>query len=102
MRIMGREMINYYYEIQDDVTVFGYREKYLAHFDVKPGQIQSSPLGGWRHFHDEAVKNSSRVWLENANGVTLVKAPVNDTSWGRVGDRELVWLKLICKDIASL
>jgi hypothetical protein len=99
---MGGEMINYYYEIQDDVTVFGYREKYLAHFDVKPGQISASPRGGWRHFHDEAVKNSSRVWLENANGVTLVKAPANDTSWGQVGEQEIVWLKLICKDIQTL
>jgi hypothetical protein len=95
-------LINYYYEIQDDVTVFGHREKYLAHFDVKSDQLESSPRGGWRHFHDEAVKNSNRVWLENANGVTLVKAPVNDNSWGRVGEQELVWLKLICKDIDSL
>ena len=95
-------MINYYYEIKDGFTVFGYQEKYLAHFDVNPGQIQASPLGGWRRFHDEAVKHSSRVWLENANGTTLIKAPVSDTSWGRVEERELVWLKLICKDIESL
>ena len=95
-------MINYYYEIKEGVTVFGYQEKYLAHFDVKPGQLNASPLGGWRHFHDEAVKNSRRVWMENANGTTLVKAPVSDTSWGRVEEKELVWLKLICKDIESL
>jgi hypothetical protein len=95
-------VINYYYEINDDVTVFGYREKYLAHFDVNPGQLSSSPLGGWRHFHDEAVKHSSRVWLENANGVTLIKAPTGDTSWGRVKEQELVWLKLVCKDIELL
>ena len=95
-------MINYYYEINDGTTVFGYTQRYLAHFDVKPTQLEASPLGGWRHFHDEAVKNSRRVWLENANGVTLIKAPVDDTSWGRVGERELVWLKLVCKDIESL
>jgi hypothetical protein len=95
-------VINYYYEIKEGVTVFGYTEKYLAHFDIKPGQVESSPLGGWRHFHDEAVKNSNRVWLENANGATLIKAPVSDTSWGRVEEQELVWLKLICKDIEAL
>ena len=95
-------MINYYYEIRDGVTVFGYTQKYLAHFDVKPGQVQSSPLGGWRHFHDEALKHSRRVWLENANGVTLIKGPINDTSCGRVDEQELVWLKLICKDIETL
>jgi len=90
-------VINYYYEINDGVTVFGHKEKYLADFDVKPGETT-----GWRVFHDEAVMNSTRVWLENANGVTIVKAPSNDTSWGRVDERELVWLKLICKDIHSL
>ena len=90
-------MINYYYEIKDDVKVFGHAHKYLAHFDIKPGQA-----GGWRNFHDEAVMNSTRVWLENANGVTLVKAPANDTSWGRVDKQELVWLKLICKDVETL
>jgi hypothetical protein len=90
-------LINYYYEIKDDVKVFGHSHKYLAHFDVKPGQDN-----GWRVFHDEAMLSSTRVWLENANGVTLIKGPVDDTSWGRVNDRELVWLKLICKDVELL
>jgi hypothetical protein len=90
-------VINYYYEIKDGLNVFGHPHKYLAHFDVKPGETI-----GWRAFHDEAVLNSSRVWLENANGITLVKAPSNDTSWGRVDEQELVWLKLICKDIEAL
>lgn len=93
-------MINYYYEIKDDVTVFGYTQKYLAHFDVMPGINMSS--SAWRKFHDEAVKNSTRVWLENANGVTLIKAPSDDNSWGKVNEQELVWLKLICKDIETL
>ena len=44
-------MINYYYEIQDDVTTFGRGHKYLANFDVKPGINVSAT--GWRKFHDE-------------------------------------------------
>jgi hypothetical protein len=90
-------MINYYYELQDGIKLFGKTHKYLAHFDVKPGKTN-----GWRIFHDEAVIKSTRVWLENANGITLVKAPANDTSWGQVNEQELVWLKLICKDVESL
>ena len=89
-------MINYYYEIKEDVTVFGQDIKYLSITDVKPDTV------GWRHLHEEATQHSRRIWLENANGVTLIKAPVNDTSWGRVCEQELVWLKLICKDIESL
>jgi hypothetical protein len=90
-------MINYYYEIRDGVKVFGQVHKYLAHFDIKPGETT-----GWRVFHDEAVRSSSRVWLENANGVTLVKAPAGDTSWGQVDEQELVWLKLVCRDVETL
>ena len=90
-------MINYYYEIRDDVTVFGCKHKYLALFDSHPGQGSFN----WR-LHDEALRHSRRVWLENANGVTLVKAPNNDISWGRVDPRELTWLKLRCHDIQQL
>ena len=90
-------MINYYYEIQDDVTVFGRNDvRYLSITDLQPGTV------GWRHLHEEAHNNSSRVWLENANGVCLVKGPHTDLSWGKVDEREFVWLKLICKDIETL
>ena len=89
-------MLNYYYEIKENVRVFDQDIKYLSITDLKPNTI------GWRHIHDEAVQHSRRVWLENANGVTLVKAPSGDTSWGKVNEQELVWLKLICKDIKSL
>ena len=60
-------MLNYYYEIKDDVQVFGQDIKYLSITDLKPDTI------GWRHIHDEAVQHSRRVWLENANGVYQVK-----------------------------
>jgi hypothetical protein len=90
-------MINYYYELNDNVKVFGHEDlRYLSITDLKPSTV------GWRHLHEEAHKNSRRVWLENANGVTLVKAPVDDRSWGQVNEQELTWLKLICKDIESL
>lgn len=87
-------MINYYYEINDDVRVFGQDIKYLSITDLKPDTI------GWRHIHDEAVQHSRRVWLENANGVSLIKGPNNRL--GFVDEQELTWLKLICKDIESL
>lgn len=90
-------MMNYYYELEENVFVFGANDvRYLSITDLKPSTV------GWRHLHEEAHKHSRRVWLENANGVTLVKAPNNDTSWGRVNEKELVWLKLVCRDIESL
>jgi hypothetical protein len=96
---MGRKMINYYYEIQDDVTVFGHRQKYLAYFDVHPG-LDNGGIN-WK-FHDDAVKCSRRVWLENANGISLIKGPMSELAQERVDEHQLVWLKLICKDIALL
>jgi len=90
-------MINYYYEIADEVKVFGHNHKYLAHFDIKPNQFDH-----WRYFHDEAIKNSTRVWLENANGISLIKGPMGELVQERVDEYELVWLKLICKDVETL
>lgn len=93
-------MINYYYEIKDDVTVFGTKHKYLANYNVHPGHRIT--IYDWRYLHDEAVKHSERVWLENANGVTLVKAPRNDTSFGRVDPRDFLMIKLRSRDITAL
>lgn len=89
-------MINYYYEIKDDVKVFGQDIKYLSITDVKPNTV------GWRHLHEEAEKNSNRVWLENANGFSIVKAPHPYASWEVARPEMITWLKLICKDIESL
>jgi hypothetical protein len=94
---MDKGMINYYYEIADEVKVFGHNHKYLAHFDIKPTQFDH-----WRYFHDEAIKNSTRVWLENANGISLIKGPMGELVQERVDEYELVWLKLICKDVETL
>ena len=89
-------MINYYYEIPEGTTVLGHDVRYLSITDVKPMTV------GWRHLHEEALKHSRRVWLENANGVTLVKTVHPYASWDKTDQKELVWLKLICKDIESL
>jgi hypothetical protein len=90
-------MINYYYELNDGITVFGRNDvKYLSITDVKPDTV------GWRHLHEEAERCSSRVWLENANGISLVKARHPYPSWESVRPEMITWLKLICKDIQSL
>jgi len=89
-------MINYYYEIPEGTRVFGQDIRYLSITDVKPDTV------GWRHLHEEAERHSRRVWLENANGVTLVKTVHPYPSWEVIKPQELTWLKLICKDIESL
>jgi hypothetical protein len=91
-------MINYYYELKPGTSVLGRDEKYIAQFDFNPTRAMSYEF----KIHDDAMLNSSRVWMENANGVTLIKGPITDTSWGQVNEQELVWLKLICRDIETL
>lgn len=92
--------MNYYYEIDPryDGTVFGDKWRYWCMYNCSPAD------NGKMCFktHDDFVARSTRVWLENANGVTLVKAHNSDLSWGRIDEQELVWLKLVCRDIETL
>ena len=82
-------MINYYYEIKEDVTVFGKDIKYLAQFDFNPAEAMAYEF----KVHDDAVAHSRRVWLENANGVYQVKP-----DWygmrGHVDPHEFTLIKL--------
>lgn len=85
-------MINYYYELEPDTKLLGRPvARYLAQFDRHPG------LGNFNwNVHDQTVKVSRRVWLENANGVSLVKG---SGAWDPV---EFTWIKLKCIDIENL
>ena len=92
-------MINYYYELNEDVIKMYGRTvcRYLAQFDVHPGTVTGGFNWTW---HDEAMKHSSRVRLENANGVSLVKPDGVPNS--SVDPVEFTWIKLKCRDIATL
>jgi hypothetical protein len=48
--------------------------------------------------HDDFVSNSTRVWLENANGVYLVK-PVWGIRRGQTDPTEFTMIKLRAKTI---
>jgi hypothetical protein len=87
--------MNYYYEL-DERTDKAFREGW--HLWCMPN---CSPAEGGRmcfKTHDDFVANSRRVWLENANGVYLVKP-----SWaiyrGYVDPREFTMVKLRAKTI---
>lgn len=87
--------MNYYYELNPTVKkVFGETWPYwcLANCSIADG-------GHLPHrVHDEFMANSRRVWLENANGVYLVKP-----DWyghrHRVDPVEFVMIKLKSKVI---
>ena len=92
---MGRSVINYYYELSPRVTTFGKHIKYVSYTDVTPEDIGPT----WNKLHTEAMWNSDRVWIENANGVSFLK---NRSSCSDVDLKEFMWIKLQCRDIFNL
>lgn len=87
--------MNYYYEIPEGTSVLGQPSGYYYQANCSPAQG-----GSLNHIvHSQALNQSTRVWLENANGVTLVKAPPNDDSWGQIDEREFVMIKLRARNL---
>jgi len=87
--------MNYYYEL-DPRTNKAFEQEWL--YWCMPN---CSPAeGGQINFkvHDEYVANSTRVWLENANGVYLVKPEWEGRRY-RVDPREFTLIKLRAKNL---
>jgi hypothetical protein len=87
--------MNYYYEL-DERTEKAFNEKwrYWCLFNCSPVDNGHMPF----HVHDEFVAHSSRVWIENANGVYQIKP-----DWygmrGQVCPKEFTIIKLKAKTI---
>lgn len=61
-------MIDYYYELKPGTKVFGVERRYVAQYNFHPetsGRLE-------QRLHNDAMLNSQRVWLQNANGVQEV------------------------------
>jgi len=87
--------MNYYYEL-DERTQKASLEQW--HLWCMPN---CSPADGGRmcfRTHDDFVANSRRVWLENANGVYLVK-PHWGIYRGQVDRRDFTMIKLRARTI---
>jgi hypothetical protein len=87
--------LNYYYEL-DERTDKAFREGW--HLWCMPN---CSPAEGGRmcfKTHDDFMAHSRRVWLENANGVYLVK-PAWAIYRGHVDPKDFTMIKLRAKTI---
>jgi len=87
--------MNYYYEL-DPRTRKANEQQWL--YWVMPN---CSPAeGGWMDFklHDDYIANSSKVWLENANGVYLIK-PRWEAHRHIVDTKEFTMIKLKAKNL---
>lgn len=90
-------MIDFYYEIKDGTTVFGQTVKYLARYEFHPGEATASDF----KIHDEAVKNSTRVWLQNSNGLAQVMDQGRNIC-SPADEKEFSWIKLQARDIEKI
>ena len=87
--------MNYYYELDERTSKARLQQWHLW---CMPN---CSPAEGGRmcfRTHDDFVANSRRVWLENANGVYLVK-PHWGIYRGQVDRREFTMIKLRARTI---
>ena len=88
--------MNYYYEIDPgyDGTIFGDKWRYWCMYNCSPAD------NGKMCFktHDDFVARSTRVWLENANGVYMIK-PTWDAKRYRVDKHEFTMVKLRARTI---
>jgi hypothetical protein len=87
--------VNYYYELNERTNKAKLEQWHLW---CMPN---CSPAEGGRmcfKTHDDFVANSRRVWLENANGVYLVK-PRWGIYRGQVDSREFTMIKLRARTI---
>ena len=87
--------MNYYYEL-DPRTKKSFEEKwqYWCMPNCSPAE------GGYMNFkmHDEYVASSTRVWIENANGVYLIK-PKWEAHRTIVNSSEFMMIKLKAKNL---
>ena len=61
-------MIDYYYELKPGTKVLGVERRFIAQYNFHP----ETSDGFEKRLHNDAMLNSRRVWLQNANGVQEV------------------------------
>lgn len=87
-------MIDYYYEFPEGSRIlsesvrYGFLRGY--HPDLKQSIIYA--------IHEECYKYATRIWIENANGLTLVREHGQDVH-KRSDPKIMTWIKLQAKEI---
>ena len=84
--------MNYYYEFPEEITVFG---RPGGGVYCLPNQSPAHGHSPEYTTHDYAVRHATKVWIENANGVSMVKPRYA----GPVDEREFIMVKLKARNI---
>jgi hypothetical protein len=87
-------MIDYYYEFPVGTKLFNEPVRYAFQRGYHPEDCTT----GSKILHNACFQMASRIWLENANGLTLVKEYGRDVH-KKCQPMEMTWIKLQAKEL---
>ena len=87
-------MIDYYYEFPQGTLLFGEPVRYAFQRGYHPEESTS----GARILHNACFQMARRIWLENANGLTLVQEYGREVH-KKCQAKEMTWIKLQAREL---
>ena len=87
-------MIDYYYEFADHLDLDGQKIKYGLQRGYHPEDSDRYQ----QMLHGHCYTQSRRIWLENANGMILVRKDGRDVH-ERINHLEMIWIKLVAREL---
>jgi hypothetical protein len=87
-------MIDYYYEFPEHTRLLDRPIRYAFMRGYHPDEATTR-----QHlFHSQCMIEASRVWLENANGMALIRQSGRDV-YEKINHREMIWIKLLAQEL---
>jgi hypothetical protein len=87
-------MIDYYFEFEPDTEIM----HEPTHYAILRGFHPDDATLGLKIVHNTCYKLAVRVWVENANGITLVREHDRDCHQ-KCDPRVLTWIKLQAREL---
>jgi hypothetical protein len=87
-------MIDYYYEFPEGTKLFDQPVR----FAFQRGYHPEDSTTGEKYLQNACFQMARRIWLENANGLTLVREHGRDVH-KKCQPKELTWIKLQAKEL---
>ena len=87
-------MVDYYFEFDPETEIF----HKLTRFAVLRGFHPDEASLGLKIVHNTCYKLARRIWVENANGIALVRENDRDC-YKRCDSAMLTWIKLQAREL---
>jgi hypothetical protein len=87
-------MIDYYYEFPEGTQLFNQFVRYAFQRGYHPEESST----GAKILHNACFQMASRIWLENANGLTLVQEHRREVH-KKCLPKEMTWIKLQAREL---